>query len=85
MEERLKAYGVRAGFAEDCAGDVIEIVDGCSVTHRNARPGRVFWAETAAIIVKVAWEAQIPAETAGRADLVNYERNEVRAQFAWDF
>jgi hypothetical protein len=45
----------------------------------------VFWAETGAIIVKVAWEAQIPAETAGRADLVNYERNEVRAQFAWDF
>jgi hypothetical protein len=44
MEERLKAYGVRAGFAEDCVGDVIEIVDGCSVTHRNARPGRVFWA-----------------------------------------
>jgi hypothetical protein len=38
-----------------------------------------------AIIIKVAWEAQIPAETAGRADLVNYERNEVRAQFAWDF
>ena len=38
-----------------------------------------------AIIVKVAWEAQIPAETGGRDDLVNYERNEVRAQFAWDF
>jgi hypothetical protein len=38
-----------------------------------------------AIVVKVAWEAQIPAETASRNDLVNYERNEVRAQFAWDF
>jgi hypothetical protein len=38
-----------------------------------------------AIAVKVAWEAQIPAETAGRDDLVNYERNQVRAQFAWNF
>jgi hypothetical protein len=38
-----------------------------------------------AIIVKVTWEAQIPAETAGHDDLVNFERNEIRAQFAWDF
>jgi hypothetical protein len=38
-----------------------------------------------AIIVKAAWEVQIPAETGGRDDLVNYERNQVRAQFAWDF
>ena len=38
-----------------------------------------------AIVVKVAWEAQIPAETAGRDDLVNYERNEVRTQFSCDF
>jgi hypothetical protein len=41
--------------------------------------------ENKAIVVKVAWEAQIPAETGGRDDLVNYERNQVRAQFAWDF
>jgi len=40
---------------------------------------------SSAIIIKVAWEAQIPAETGGRNDLVNYERNQVRAQFAWNF
>jgi hypothetical protein len=38
-----------------------------------------------AIVIKVAWEAQIPAETGGRTDLVNYERQEIRAQFAWNF
>jgi hypothetical protein len=37
------------------------------------------------MIVKVAWEVQIPAETGGRYHLVNYESNEIRAQFAWDF
>ena len=40
---------------------------------------------SSAIIIKVAWEAQIPAETGGRNDLVNYERNQVSAQFAWNF
>jgi len=45
----------------------------------------LFFSLSKAIVVKVAWEAQIPAETGGRDDLVNYERNEVRAQFAWDF
>jgi hypothetical protein len=40
---------------------------------------------SSAIIIKVGWEAQIPAETGGRNDLVNYERNQVRAQFAWNF
>jgi hypothetical protein len=45
----------------------------------------LFFSLSKAIIVKVAWEAQIPAETGGRDDLVNYERQEVRAQFAWVF
>jgi len=38
-----------------------------------------------AMLIKVAWEAQNPAETAGRTDLVNYERHQVLAQFAWNF
>ena len=45
----------------------------------------LFFRLSKAIVVKVAWEAQIPAETGGRADLVNYERQEFRVQFAWDF
>jgi len=45
----------------------------------------LFFSLSKAIVVKVAWEAQIPAETGGRADLVNYERQEFRVQFAWNF
>lgn len=45
----------------------------------------LFFRLSKAIVVKVAWEAQIPAETGGRADLVNYERQEFRVQFAWNF
>jgi hypothetical protein len=37
------------------------------------------------MIVKVVGEAQVPAETGGRVDLVNYQRYEVRAQFALNF
>jgi hypothetical protein len=46
---------------------------------------RLFVRLSDAITVKVAWEAQIPAETAGRDDLTNFERNQVRAQFARNF
>ena len=45
----------------------------------------LFFSLSKAIVVKVAWEAQIPAETGGHADLVNYERQEFRVQFAWNF
>ena len=45
----------------------------------------LFFSLSKAIVVKVAWEAQIPAETGGRADLVNYECQEFRVQFAWNF
>ncbi|MGA7655894.1 MAG: hypothetical protein WCA96_03820, partial [Methylocella sp.] len=45
----------------------------------------LFFRLSKAIVVKVAWEAQIPGETGGRADLVNFERQEFRVQFAWNF
>jgi len=35
--------------------------------------------------VKLAWSAQIPDETTQRIDLVNYERHQVRLQFATGF
>jgi hypothetical protein len=35
--------------------------------------------------VKLAWSAQIPDETTGKIDLVNYERHQVRLQFATGF
>jgi len=35
--------------------------------------------------VKLAWSAQIPDETTQRLDLVNYERHQVRLQFATGF
>ena len=34
---------------------------------------------------KVVWSAQIPDETSGRLDLVNYERHQVLAQFVMGF
>lgn len=38
-----------------------------------------------AMVFKIAGEAQIPVETNGRYDLVNYERFELRGQFALTF
>lgn len=35
--------------------------------------------------VKLAWSAQIPDETTGKMDLVNYERHQLRLQLATDF
>jgi hypothetical protein len=35
--------------------------------------------------VKLAWSAQIPDETTGKIDLVNYERRQLRLQFATGF
>jgi hypothetical protein len=35
--------------------------------------------------VKVAWSAQIPDETTGKIDIVNYERHQLRLQFAMGF
>jgi hypothetical protein len=35
--------------------------------------------------VKLAWSAQIPDETTGKIDLVNYERHQLRLQFATGF
>ena len=35
--------------------------------------------------LKLAWSAQIPDETTGRLDLVNYQRHQFRVQFAMGF
>jgi hypothetical protein len=35
--------------------------------------------------LKIAWSAQLPDETSHRLDLVNYERHQIRAQFATGF
>lgn len=36
-------------------------------------------------MTKIVGEVQVPAETGGRVDLANYQRYQVRAEFALNF